>query len=137
MFQYLQQITKSQVDHFVPDGRVPSCQLHLEWHGQQEQPVELAHRVKLLGAKEPNNWIVIFIQPPSLQGWPTVVNTRNPILLDTTSNFCTTRLADCRNVRAKLLRTYSKFCHQAMVVSLLCVFCQTCQFLLDFYNKCP
>ena len=59
------QITKSQVDRFVPGGRVPSCQLYVKWTGQQGQPVELVHRVKLLGAKEPNNFFLM--RPPALQ----------------------------------------------------------------------
>ena len=62
------QITKSQVDRFIPGGRVPSCQLYLKWTGQQEQPVELLHRVKLLGAKEPNNFFLM--RPPPLQQTP-------------------------------------------------------------------
>ena len=62
------QITKSQVDRFVPGGRVPSCQLYVKWTGQQEQPIELVHRVKLLGAKEPNNYFLM--RPPALQQQP-------------------------------------------------------------------
>ena len=58
------QITKRQVDRFVPGRRVPSCQLYVKWTGQQEPPVELAHRVKLLGAKKPFNFFLI--RPPSL-----------------------------------------------------------------------
>ena len=58
------QITKRQVDRFEPGRRVPSCQLYVKWTGHQEQPVELAHRVKLLGAKKPFNFFLI--RPPSL-----------------------------------------------------------------------
>ena len=58
------QITKHQVDRFVPGRRVPSCQLYVKWTGGQEQPVELVHRVELLGAKEPFNFFLI--RPPSL-----------------------------------------------------------------------
>jgi len=36
----------------------------VKWTGQQEQPVELVHRVKLLGAKEPFNFFMIRIQLP-------------------------------------------------------------------------
>ena len=54
------QITKDQVDRYVPGRRVPSCQLYVKWTGQQEQPhVELVHRVDLLGAKEPCNFFLI------------------------------------------------------------------------------
>ena len=58
------QITKDQVDHFVPGSQVPSCQLYVEWTRQQEQPVQLMYRVKLLGAKEPNNFFLIRIPVP-------------------------------------------------------------------------
>ena len=44
---------------------MPSCQLYVEWTGQQDQPVQLVHRVKLLGAKEPNNFFLM--RPPALQ----------------------------------------------------------------------
>ena len=58
------QITKHQVDQFVPGRRVPSCQLYVKWIGEQEQPVELVHRVELLGAKEPFDFFMIDIPPP-------------------------------------------------------------------------
>ena len=61
---FLFQITKRQVDTFVPGRRVPSCQLCVEWAGQQKEPLKLAHRVELLGAKEPFNFFLI--RPPSL-----------------------------------------------------------------------
>jgi len=60
-------ITQHQVDRFVPGQRVPSCQLYVKWIGQQEQPVELVHRVDLLGAKEPN---FLLIQVPGLRPPP-------------------------------------------------------------------
>ena len=52
------------MDQFVPGRLVPSCQLHVKWNGQQEQSVELAYRVELLGAKEPFNYFLI--HPPSV-----------------------------------------------------------------------
>ena len=57
------QITKRQVDQFVPGRQVPSCQLDAKWTGQQ-QPVELVHTVELLGAKAPYNFFFIRIPPP-------------------------------------------------------------------------
>lgn len=50
------QVTKHQVDQFVPGCQVPSCQLFVKWTGQQGPPVELAHSVDLLGVKEPFNF---------------------------------------------------------------------------------
>ena len=62
------QISKRQVDQFVPGRLVPSCQLYVKWTGGQEQPVELLHRVELLGAKEPFNFFLIRLPslPPPL-----------------------------------------------------------------------
>ena len=72
MFCYLSvllcQITKRQVDQFVPGRQVPCCLLSVKWIGQQEQPVELVHRVQLLGAKEPFDFFLI--QPPAVQLQP-------------------------------------------------------------------
>ena len=59
---------RRQVDQFAPGQWVPSCQLYVKWTGQQEQPVELVHRVELLGAKEPFNFFSI--RPPSLMPPP-------------------------------------------------------------------
>jgi len=66
------QITKRQVDEFVPGRLVPSCQLYAKLTGQQEQSVELVHRVELLGAKEPFNFFLI--RPPSL---PSLLTTQS------------------------------------------------------------
>lgn len=59
------QIKKCQVDQYVPGSRVPSCQLYAKWTGRQGQPVELTHRVELLGAKDPCSYFLI--RPPTLQ----------------------------------------------------------------------
>ena len=56
---YSKQITKKQVDKFVPGRRVPSCQLHIKWTREQEPPPELEHTVELQGAKEPFNFFLI------------------------------------------------------------------------------
>ena len=63
-FNTFQQISKNQVDNFVPGSELPSCQLYVKWSGQQEQPPELLHRVKLLGAKEPKNFFLIRLPTP-------------------------------------------------------------------------
>ena len=64
---YFQQITKEQVNNFEPNCEDPNyCQLNVKWIGQQEQPEELMHRVKLLGAKEPFDFFVIRL-PPDLK----------------------------------------------------------------------
>ena len=58
-FLLYQQIAKHQVDQFKPGCLVPSCQLYIKWTRQQEQPVELMHRVKLLGAKKPKQFVIL------------------------------------------------------------------------------
>ena len=57
-----QQITRDQVDHFVPGSQLPSCQLYVKWSGRLGMPKELLHKVTLQGAKESHNWILL--QPP-------------------------------------------------------------------------
>ena len=46
-----------EVDLFVPRKRVTSCQLYAKWNGQQEQSTELLYSMKLVGAKEPFDFI--------------------------------------------------------------------------------
>ena len=55
---------KRQVDQFAPGHWVPSCQLYVKWTRKQEQPEELVHRMKLVGAKEPFNFFSI--QSPAM-----------------------------------------------------------------------
>ena len=57
------QITKGQVDQFAPSCGVPSCHLYVKWTGKCEEPEELVHKVKLLGAKEPFNFFFIKLPP--------------------------------------------------------------------------
>ena len=55
------QIRKAEVDNFKPGRRIPSCQLQLIWT-KDEPPVLLACKVKLLGAKESDNFFNIVIE---------------------------------------------------------------------------
>ena len=66
-FKYFQQIAKHQVDQFKPGRLVPSCQLYMKWTRQQEKPVELMHRIKLLGAKRPKQFVILL---PALHPLP-------------------------------------------------------------------
>jgi len=59
---------KRQVDQFAPGHWVPSCQLSVEWTREQEQPIKLVHRVKLVMAKEPFNFFSI--QSPAMSPPP-------------------------------------------------------------------
>ena len=58
---YLLQIQKAEVDRFVPGQRMPSCKLLVQWT-KNEPPVDLIHKVELLGAKGSDNFFVIFIE---------------------------------------------------------------------------
>ena len=50
---------------------VPCCALSVKWTRPAEQPVKLVHRIKLLGAKEPANFVILEIDPPeALLGTP-------------------------------------------------------------------
>ena len=65
---YFQQITKNQVNNFDPGCKQPFyCQLHVEWTKEEEQPMELLHRVNLLGARTPFNFFVIQLPQLHLQ----------------------------------------------------------------------
>ena len=59
------QITREQVDDFKPGCRIPSCQLKVKWTSTEE-PTDLIHTVKLLGAKEPFNFFSIALECWSL-----------------------------------------------------------------------
>ena len=56
------QVKKSQVDNYRGGQRVPHCQLRLQWKGG-EQPVVLCHKLELVGAKEPFNFLTIESDP--------------------------------------------------------------------------
>ena len=45
--------------------RVACFALHVKWNKPEEHPVELRHRIKLLGAKPPGNFITLKIELPS------------------------------------------------------------------------
>jgi len=76
---------RHQVDHFIPGHWVPSCQLSVEWTREQEQPIKLVHRVKLVGAKEPFNFFSIqspamSLSPQGLDFIPCTVIYAGPLL---------------------------------------------------------
>ena len=83
-----QQISKNQVDHFVPGSQLPSCQLYVEWTGQQERPMQLIYRVKLLGAKEPNNFFLIRLPAPQGEHSAVIVMPLHADLLAQTLDCC-------------------------------------------------
>ena len=59
------QISKKDADHFVPGQWIPECQLIVEWEGEEQRPVRLRHKVDLIGAKAPFNFIHLILNPES------------------------------------------------------------------------
>ena len=59
-FLILMQLTDEHIQE-----RVACFALHVKWTKPEEHPVELQHRIKLLGAKPPGNFITLKIEPPS------------------------------------------------------------------------
>ena len=62
----LTQITKQEVDSFDTGQEIPSCQLRAEWT-EESKPSRLIHKMTLKGAKEPNNYVFIELEPGSTQ----------------------------------------------------------------------
>ena len=60
------QIEKQQVDEFKPGQRVPYCRLQVTFD-KERKPVELNHRVKLLGTKRPHDFFTITCSPEGTQ----------------------------------------------------------------------
>ena len=52
------QVRRDHVDAFTPGKLLPYCQLQLQWRGKCK-PVALCHRVTLVGAKTPYNFITL------------------------------------------------------------------------------
>ena len=53
------QLTKQQVDCFWKGPRIPNCQLSIKWINEKNPPVSMMYRLKLVGAKEPFNFIYL------------------------------------------------------------------------------
>ena len=56
------QLRDEHTQHFAE--RVACFALRVKWTKPEEHPVELRHRIKLLGAKPPGNFITLKIEPP-------------------------------------------------------------------------
>ena len=72
------QVTKQQVDEFQPGTLVPSCQLELYCNDEQQK--RLCHRVALIGAKEPFNFLAIQSDIMPLSQQPQRTSSVKPIL---------------------------------------------------------
>ena len=62
LLHYSNQIQKQQADEFQPGQRVPYCRLQVELN-KDRKPVELKHKVKLLGTKSPRDFFTITCSP--------------------------------------------------------------------------
>ena len=54
-----------QEDGFKKGQHIPECQLIVQWERKDQKP--LRHRVNLIGAKAPNNFIYLIVDP-SMEG---------------------------------------------------------------------
>ena len=57
------QISRKDADQFEPGQWIPECQLLVQWEKKDHRPMQLRHRVDLLGAKAPRNFFHLTINP--------------------------------------------------------------------------
>lgn len=60
------QIFRKNADQFEPGQLIPECQLIVEWEKEDQRPVRLRHRVDLIGAKPPYNFIHLTLDPAGM-----------------------------------------------------------------------
>ena len=63
------QISRKDVDQFEPGQWIPECQLVVEWEREGQKPVRLRHKVDLIGAKKPYNFILLTLNPATESNW--------------------------------------------------------------------
>ena len=61
----MSQIFRSDVDQCEPGQWIPQCQLDVQWEKEDghQKPVRLVHKVNLIGAKAPYNFIHLNMNP--------------------------------------------------------------------------
>ena len=57
------QITKENVDQFKKGRVIPECQLVVQWEKENQRPVRLRKKVNLTGAKAPQTFIHLIVNP--------------------------------------------------------------------------
>ena len=67
------QISRKDVDQFEPGQWIPECQLVVEWEREGQRPVRLRHKVDLIGAKKPFNFILLTLNPAMEGNWVMVL----------------------------------------------------------------
>ena len=65
----MSQISRSDVDQCEPGKWIPECQLRVQWEKDDQKPVRLKHKVELIGAKEPYDFIHLFLNPGNSDTW--------------------------------------------------------------------
>ena len=63
------QISRKNADQFEPGRRIPECQLIVEWEKEDQRPVRLRHKVDLIGAEKPYNFMYLTLNPGSIHVW--------------------------------------------------------------------
>ena len=61
------QISRKDVDEYKQGQRIPECQLIVQWEREDQRPVPLKHKVNLIGATAPHNFIYLTLYP-SMEG---------------------------------------------------------------------
>ena len=62
----MSQISRSDVDQCEPGQWIPECQLIVQWEKDDQKPVRLRHKVELIGAAAPYNFIHLILNPGNL-----------------------------------------------------------------------
>ena len=57
------QISREEVDKYKPGQWIPECQLIVQWAKEDQRPVQLRHKVDLIGAIAPYNFIYFSLNP--------------------------------------------------------------------------
>ena len=57
------QISRKDADQFQPGQWIPECQLIVQWKREDQRPVQLMHKVDLIGAKAPYNFFYLALNP--------------------------------------------------------------------------
>ena len=63
LYTILVQITKRKVDKFKEGQSIPQCQLMMEWKREGETPERLVYKIILNGARAPNNYLHLVLDP--------------------------------------------------------------------------
>ena len=60
------QISREDVDQFLPGRVMPECQLVVQWERDGQRPVRLRQKVDLTGARAPHTFIYLIVNPGNI-----------------------------------------------------------------------